>query len=89
MIVLNKKTEDHAMQASKDKNPREFDESKAQIIVPRKEERFSRKKKERYTYLVAAVMSSLGVTSAAVIAVYYRFAWQMQVNNYGLLFFFL
>lgn len=42
-------------------------------------ERQGRKKSERLTYLVAAVMSSLGITSMAVMAVYYRFSWQMAV----------
>ncbi|XP_072987104.1 beta-carotene 3-hydroxylase 1, chloroplastic-like [Typha latifolia] len=41
-------------------------------------ERMARKQSERRTYLVAAVMSSLGITSMAVAAVYYRFAWQME-----------
>ncbi|KAK1366574.1 Beta-carotene 3-hydroxylase [Heracleum sosnowskyi] len=44
----------------------------------RVEERKARKKSERFTYLVAAVMSSLGITSMAVLAVYYRFSWQME-----------
>nr|QBC36229.1 beta-carotene hydroxylase 2 [Petunia x hybrida] len=41
-------------------------------------EKLARKKSERFTYLVAAVMSSLGITSMAVLAVYYRFSWQME-----------
>ncbi|OAY73724.1 Beta-carotene 3-hydroxylase, chloroplastic [Ananas comosus] len=41
-------------------------------------ERVARKRSERRTYLMAAVMSSLGITSMAVAAVYYRFAWQME-----------
>ncbi|XP_039780230.1 beta-carotene 3-hydroxylase, chloroplastic-like [Panicum virgatum] len=41
-------------------------------------ERAARKLSERRTYLVAAVMSSLGITSMAAAAVYYRFAWQME-----------
>jgi beta-carotene 3-hydroxylase len=41
-------------------------------------ERKARKESERRTYLVAAVMSSLGITSMAAAAVYYRFAWQME-----------
>lgn len=44
----------------------------------RGEERMARKKTERFTYLVAAVMSSFGITSMAVFAVYSRFAWQME-----------
>lgn len=46
----------------------------------RAEERMARKKTERFTYLVAAVMSSFGITSMAVFAVYSRFAWQMEVQ---------
>lgn len=42
-------------------------------------ERVARKKSERYTYLVAAIMSSFGITSMAVLSVYYRFSWQMEV----------
>ncbi|KAL8519271.1 hypothetical protein ACS0TY_010276 [Phlomoides rotata] len=41
-------------------------------------EKMARKRSERSSYLVAAVMSSFGVTSMAVMAVYYRFAWQME-----------
>ncbi|XP_010442795.1 PREDICTED: beta-carotene 3-hydroxylase 2, chloroplastic [Camelina sativa] len=37
-----------------------------------------RKKTERMTYFIAAVMSSFGITSLAIIAVYYRFYWQMK-----------
>jgi hypothetical protein len=33
---------------------------------------------EQRTYLVAAVMSSLGIASMAA-AVYYRFTWKMEV----------
>lgn len=44
----------------------------------RAEGRMARKKSERFTYLVAAVMSSFGITSMAVLAVYYRFSWQME-----------
>ncbi|CAL1404870.1 unnamed protein product [Linum trigynum] len=49
-----------------------------QILPPRVLERLARKKSERTTYLVAAVMSTLGITSMAVMAVYYRFHWQME-----------
>lgn len=44
-------------------------------------ERQARKKAERYTYLVAAVLSSFGITSMAAAAVYYRFSWQMEVGS--------
>ncbi|CAK8573463.1 unnamed protein product [Lathyrus sativus] len=40
-------------------------------------QKLARKKSQRSTYLVAAVMSSFGVTSMAILAVYYRFSWQM------------
>nr|BAI47580.1 beta-carotene hydroxylase [Ipomoea nil] len=49
-----------------------------QISASRLAEKLARKRSERFTYLVAAVMSSLGITSMAVLAVYYRFAWQME-----------
>lgn len=51
-----------------------------QISHVRAAERRERKKSERTTYLIAAVMSSLGITAMAVAAVYYRFAWQMEVS---------
>ncbi|KAH6760572.1 beta-hydroxylase 1 [Perilla frutescens var. hirtella] len=41
-------------------------------------EKVARKKSERSTYLVAAVMSSLGITTMSVSAVYCRFSWQME-----------
>lgn len=50
----------------------------------RAEERMARKKTERFTYLVAAVMSSFGITSMAVFAVYSRFAWQMEGEEISL-----
>lgn len=40
-----------------------------------------RKRSERLSYLVAAVMSSLGITSMAVVAVYSRFAWQLDAGG--------
>lgn len=50
-------------------------------------EKVARKRSERSTYLVAAVMSSLGITSMAIAAVYYRFSWQMEVNFFTPVFF--
>ncbi|RWV94943.1 hypothetical protein GW17_00042479 [Ensete ventricosum] len=47
------------------------------------EERMARKQSERRTYLIAAMMSSLGITSMAVASVYYRFSWQMEVGRSG------
>ncbi|XP_050266099.1 beta-carotene hydroxylase 1, chloroplastic-like isoform X1 [Quercus robur] len=41
-------------------------------------ERLARKTSERYTYLVAAIMSSFGITSMAAMSVYYRFSLQME-----------
>lgn len=41
-------------------------------------EKRARKKVERYAYLFAAVASSVGITSMAAGAVYYRFVWQVQ-----------
>lgn len=53
----------------------------SQISAARVAEKLARKRSERLTYLVAAVMSSFGITSMAVMAVYYRFSWQMEVNQ--------
>lgn len=47
-------------------------------ISQRIAEKLARKRSERFTYLVAAVMSTFGITSMAVMAVYYRFYWQME-----------
>lgn len=55
----------------------EMEEIEKRITAARVAERLDRKKSERFTYLIAAVMSSLGITSMAVMAVYYRFSWQM------------
>ncbi|GAU32357.1 hypothetical protein TSUD_44000 [Trifolium subterraneum] len=41
-------------------------------------QKLARKESQRLTYLVAAIMSSSGVTSMAILAVYYRFSWQME-----------
>ncbi|GAV76304.1 FA_hydroxylase domain-containing protein [Cephalotus follicularis] len=49
-----------------------------QIPSERLAERLSRKQSERLTYLVAAVMSSSGIISLAILSVYYRFAWQIE-----------
>nr|CAC06712.1 beta-carotene hydroxylase [Narcissus pseudonarcissus] len=48
------------------------------ISKSRTTERMERKRSERTTYLIAAMMSSLGITSMAIVSVYYRFAWQME-----------
>lgn len=62
-------------------NPKDEDSgglTKFQIPSPRVAEKLARKRSERFTYLVAAVMSTFGITSMAVMAVYYRFSWQME-----------
>ncbi|CAI9771935.1 unnamed protein product [Fraxinus pennsylvanica] len=48
------------------------------ISAARLAEKSARKKSERLTYLAAAVMSSFGFTSMAVLSVYYRFSWQVE-----------
>lgn len=55
--------------------------SPTQVVSAKLAEKLARKKSERFTYLVAAVMSSFGITSMAVLAVYYRFSWQMEVSG--------
>ncbi|KQJ84170.1 beta-carotene 3-hydroxylase, chloroplastic [Brachypodium distachyon] len=55
-----------------------LEEEAASAASRRVAERKARKHSERRTYLVAAVLSSLGVTSMAIASVYYRFAWQME-----------
>ncbi|KAJ7969886.1 Beta-carotene hydroxylase [Quillaja saponaria] len=50
----------------------------SEILPTQLTEKLARKKSERFTYLVAAVMSSFGITSLAVMSVYYRFSWQME-----------
>lgn len=51
----------------------------AEYLALRLAEKLERKKSERSTYLIAAVLSSFGITSMAIMAVYYRFSWQMEV----------
>ncbi|CAH2077952.1 unnamed protein product [Thlaspi arvense] len=50
----------------------------AEFLALRLAEKLERKKSERFTYLIAAVMSSFGITSMAIMSVYYRFSWQME-----------
>ncbi|XP_022970083.1 beta-carotene 3-hydroxylase 1, chloroplastic-like isoform X3 [Cucurbita maxima] len=49
------------------------------------EEKMGRKKAERDAYLVAAIVSSFGITSMAAIAVYYRFSWQLEGGDFPVL----
>lgn len=53
-----------------------------QISAARLEEKLARKRSERFTYLIAAMMSSFGITSMAIAAVYLRFSWQMEVFSF-------
>lgn len=57
-------------------------DTEIQISAARLAEKLTRKRSERFTYLIAAVMSSFGITSMAVLAVYYRFSWQMEVRTF-------
>nr|AOS51477.1 beta-carotene 3-hydroxylase [Calamus jenkinsianus] len=59
-------------------DPAAGEDEKRLILLDRTAKKMARKRSERLTYLVAAVMSSLGITSMAVAAVYYRFYWQME-----------
>lgn len=61
-----------------DEREEERKREQMRISEARMIERRERKGLERTTYLIAAVMSSLGITSMAVAAVYYRFSWQME-----------
>ncbi|TKY51337.1 Beta-carotene 3-hydroxylase 1 [Spatholobus suberectus] len=65
----------------------EEEEVSLQAVSARVAEKLARKRSQRFTYLVAAVMSSFGVTSMAVFAVYYRFSWQMEVSSHRFVFF--
>nr|CAC95130.2 beta-carotene hydroxylase [Crocus sativus] len=56
----------------------DVEEEKSIAPSNRAAERSARKRSERTTYLITAVMSSFGITSMAAAAVYYRFAWQME-----------
>ncbi|XP_010438839.1 PREDICTED: beta-carotene 3-hydroxylase 1, chloroplastic-like [Camelina sativa] len=57
----------------------------AEYLALRLAEKLERKKSERFTYLIAAVLSSFGITSMAVMAVYYRFSWQMEGGEISML----
>ncbi|XP_023635435.1 beta-carotene 3-hydroxylase 1, chloroplastic isoform X2 [Capsella rubella] len=71
-----------------DERPEESTSSTAidpEYLALRLAEKLERKKSERFTYLIAAVMSSFGITSMAVMAVYYRFSWQMEGGEISML----
>ncbi|XP_004300813.1 PREDICTED: beta-carotene 3-hydroxylase 1, chloroplastic-like [Fragaria vesca subsp. vesca] len=75
-VVMEKRTEHEYTEKALEHTER------SSVVTPRVSERLARKRSERKTYLVAAIMSSLGVTSAAALAVYYRFAWQTETGEF-------
>eukprot|EP01018_Ginkgo_biloba_P026152 Gb_40638 [translate_table: standard] len=56
----------------------EFSDSMESLPLNKLSEKAARRKVERYTYLFAALASTVGITTLAAGSVYYRFAWQMQ-----------
>lgn len=81
-VLMNDPKQNTQIEIEEEKSPLqgENDNNYSQVVSPKMEEKLKRKKSERLTYLIAAVMSSLGITSMAVLSVYYRFSWQMEVN---------
>ncbi|KAJ0098511.1 hypothetical protein Patl1_20208 [Pistacia atlantica] len=77
-FVLEEKKQTTQIENFREANEITSNDMDSQISATRVAEKLARKKSERFTYLVAAVMSSLGITSMAVMAVYYRFSWQME-----------
>ncbi|KAB5564536.1 hypothetical protein DKX38_004590 [Salix brachista] len=76
-----KKAEDFAEVRNDKKEPTPDDVKR----VSRVEQKKQRKKSQRYTYLVAAILSSVGITSMAAVAVYCRFSLQMEDGEFPLL----
>ncbi|KAF8013383.1 hypothetical protein BT93_I1280 [Corymbia citriodora subsp. variegata] len=60
-------------------------ENENHAITSRVAEKLARKRIERHTYLIAAIMSSLGISSMAAMSVYYRFSWQMEGGEFPIL----
>ncbi|WOL09987.1 hypothetical protein Cni_G18741 [Canna indica] len=81
-VVLKEAVEENEDYASmEDSREGKINEREHEVrILPdrRTAERIARKESERRTYLIAAVMSSVGITSMAIASVYYRFSWQME-----------
>ena len=75
-LIVEKRAEDSTEVKDDDEAPPFYDVKP----VSRVEERLATKKPERYTYLVAAILSSAGITSMVAMAVHYRFLWQMEVR---------
>ncbi|KAG2681068.1 hypothetical protein I3760_11G127700 [Carya illinoinensis] len=82
-LVMEKKTED-IIQVEKENTVDSADNIKNQVATSRVTERLARKRFERYMYLVAAIMSSLGVTSTAAVANFYKLSWQMEGGEFPL-----
>ncbi|XP_027358236.1 beta-carotene hydroxylase 2, chloroplastic [Abrus precatorius] len=78
VCVLTEDPKHHTHMQTEEEEPLSLQGNHSQVVPKRVAEKLARKKSERFTYLVAAVMSSFGITSMAVFAVYYRFAWQME-----------
>ncbi|GMY30396.1 beta-carotene 3-hydroxylase 2, chloroplastic-like isoform X1 [Fagus crenata] len=83
-LVKEKNTKDDVIQVEKENTVEYTDNNiKNQVTTTHVvSERLARKTLERYTYLVAAIMSSFGVTSMAAMSVYYRFSWQMEGGEF-------
>ncbi|XVF52959.1 hypothetical protein PTKIN_Ptkin05aG0059700 [Pterospermum kingtungense] len=85
MAMQQKKNEsENEAKLSDDTTLQEIADSTKDYSNVRVEERLGRKKLERTTYLVAAILSSLGISSMAIMAVYYRFSWQMEGGEFPL-----
>lgn len=56
------------------------EEDERRILLDPTVEKMASEQSERRAYLMAAVMSILGITSLAVAAIYYRFYCQMEVG---------
>ncbi|KAJ7952266.1 putative Beta-carotene hydroxylase [Quillaja saponaria] len=79
-LVMEKKTEDAGdVEVYNETTIKPIDYNKNQISISRGSQKLPKKTTERYTYLVAAILSSFGITSMAAISVYYRFSLQMEV----------
>jgi len=68
-----------------DNKPESTTSSSEILMTSRLLKKAEKKKSERFTYLIAAVMSSFGITSMAIMAVYYRFSWQMKGGEVSVL----
>ncbi|KAK4748635.1 hypothetical protein SAY87_015221 [Trapa incisa] len=82
MVVMDEReTGHHLDEAAAPASAGEFEEKPQ----GRPRLRAARKEVERATYLIAAVMSSLGISSLAIVSIYYRFSWQMEGGDVPIL----